>query len=67
LFSEKSLGLITFDRDRCNGCRDCFDLCPVGVWEDLGHDKKVDFRDRDACFACGACVRQCSKKALSLS
>jgi NAD-dependent dihydropyrimidine dehydrogenase PreA subunit len=67
LFSEKNLGLITLDRDRCNGCRACFDLCPVGVWDDLGDDKKVHFRDRDACFACGACVRQCSEKALALS
>ena len=67
LFSEKNLGLITLDRDRCNGCRACFDICPVGVWDDLGSDKKVRFRDRDACFACSACVRQCSQRALTLA
>jgi len=67
LFSEKNLGLITLDAERCNGCRACFDLCPVGVWDDLGPDKKARFRDRDACFACSACVRQCGEGALTLT
>jgi NAD-dependent dihydropyrimidine dehydrogenase PreA subunit len=66
LFSEKNLGRITIDPARCNGCRACFDICPVGVWDDLGPDKKVRFRDRDACFACSACVRQCPEEALAL-
>ncbi|MCP5067063.1 MAG: 4Fe-4S dicluster domain-containing protein [bacterium] len=67
LFNEKSLGHISLDRDRCNGCRACFDVCPVGVWDDLDADKKIRYRDRDACFACSACVTQCQEKALALS
>jgi NAD-dependent dihydropyrimidine dehydrogenase PreA subunit len=67
LFSEKPLGQITLDRARCNGCRACLDVCPVGVWDDLGPDKKIEFRDRDACFGCSACVRQCPEKALALA
>jgi NAD-dependent dihydropyrimidine dehydrogenase PreA subunit len=67
LFSEKDLGQITLDRARCNGCRACLDVCPVGVWADLGPDKKIEFRDRDACFGCSACVRQCPENALALA
>jgi NAD-dependent dihydropyrimidine dehydrogenase PreA subunit len=67
LFSEKEMGQIELDRDRCNGCRACFDICPIGVYEDLDADKKIAFRDRHACFACGACVKQCREAALCLA
>ena len=66
LYTDKELGHIRLNRDQCNGCRACFDICPVGVYADLGDDKKIVFRDRDACFACSACVKQCPEKALAL-
>jgi NAD-dependent dihydropyrimidine dehydrogenase PreA subunit len=67
LFSEKELGEIELDRERCKGCRACFDICPVGVYGELDEDKKTTFRDQHACFACSACTRQCPEAALSLS
>jgi ferredoxin len=67
LFSEKELGEIALSRDRCNGCRACLDICPVGVYAELDEDKKITFRDQHACFACGACARQCSEGALRLA
>jgi NAD-dependent dihydropyrimidine dehydrogenase PreA subunit len=66
LFSAKELGEIALDREQCNGCRACFDICPVGVYGELDEDKKITFRDRRACFACSACARQCPERALSL-
>ena len=67
LFSEKELGEIELDRDQCNGCRVCFEICPVGVYGDLDQDKKITFRHQHACFACSACVKQCPERALSPS
>jgi len=67
LFSEKELGMIELDRTRCNGCRACFDICPVGVYAELDQDKKITFRDRNACFACSACSKQCPEGALRLA
>jgi len=64
--SEKQTGRITLDREKCNGCRECFEVCPLGVYAGPGEDKKIAFRDREACFECGACVRQCPEHALSL-
>lgn len=66
LFHVKELGEIQLDRESCNGCRDCSDICPVGVFGDLDQDKKITFRDHGACFACRACVKQCPEEALSL-
>lgn len=66
LFSEKELGQIELDLERCNGCRACFEICPVGVFGERDEDEKISFRDQHACFACSACGRQCPERALSL-
>ena len=65
LFSERDLGTITLDEGRCRGCKSCLDISPVAVFGALGPDRKTTFRDRDACFACHACVTQCPEDALS--
>jgi len=67
LFTKRDLGTIALDEARCRGCRSCFEICPVGVFGELGSDRKTTFRDRDACFACHACVTQCPEDALSLA
>jgi demethylmenaquinone methyltransferase/2-methoxy-6-polyprenyl-1,4-benzoquinol methylase len=67
LFSEKELGQIGLDRDKCNGCGACSDICPVGVYGELDQDRKIAFRNRTACFACSACAKQCRQGALSLA
>ncbi len=59
-------GSLMLDHDRCSGCRTCSEVCPLGVYDDLDEDKKITFRDREACFSCGACVIQCPQGALSL-
>jgi len=65
-FSANDLGDITLDRDRCQGCKTCQGICPVEVYGDLDENGKTTFRDRSACFTCGACVKQCPENALSL-
>ena len=67
IFSEKALGTITLQCEQCKGCGICCDICPLGVFGELDHDHKTTFRDRDACFTCGACVKQCPESALTLS
>jgi NAD-dependent dihydropyrimidine dehydrogenase PreA subunit len=67
LFVEKETGEVRFERVKCRGCLTCSDVCPVGVFAGVDADKKVAFKDRGACFACGACVKQCPENALSFS
>jgi len=66
VFSVKEYGKLHLDREKCKGCLSCLDVCPVGVYEGLGDDKKIAFADKDACFSCTACVKQCPEDALSL-
>ncbi|MDP8222081.1 MAG: 4Fe-4S binding protein [Candidatus Lernaella stagnicola] len=67
LFSIKELGGIGMDREKCTGCKTCAEICPVGVFGEPDEARKMAFRDDKACFACGACVKQCPEKALFLS
>lgn len=66
LYAERQLGTITLDRDRCRGCRTCWDICPVAVYGTLDAENKTTLPRQSACFACGACVMQCPEQALSL-
>jgi len=65
-FSEKDLGDLTLDRDRCIGCMTCSQICPIGVFGELDAQKKITIKNQDSCFACSACVNQCPESALSL-
>lgn len=57
-------GIVVVDRDKCNGCRDCFTACPYGVPQ-FGNDgtmQKCDF-----CTGTGrkpACAASCPADAL---
>ena len=57
-------GIVVVDRDKCNGCQDCFSACPYGVpqFGDDGTMQKCDF-----CIEIGrepACVLSCPAEAL---
>ncbi len=50
------------DEEKCIGCEDCSDRCPVGAItrEDTA---KVD---RDRCLGCGLCISSCPSEAITL-
>jgi NAD-dependent dihydropyrimidine dehydrogenase PreA subunit len=52
------------DRELCNGCRLCFEVCPQGVWE-MDDAKRAVLARRDDCAACRACLVQCPTEAVS--
>jgi len=58
-------GIVVVDRDKCNGCRDCFLACPFGVpqFGDDGTMQKCDF-----CLETDgkpACAVSCPSEALN--
>jgi anaerobic dimethyl sulfoxide reductase subunit B (iron-sulfur subunit) len=57
-------GIVVVDRDKCNGCKDCFAACPYGVPQ-FGHDGIMQMCD--FCTSIDmepACAAYCPTEAL---
>ncbi len=51
------------DRDRCNSCGTCVDVC---MFEAMNKDEEGDpVYERDLCMGCGLCIEKCEQGALS--
>lgn len=57
---------IRFMGEKCIGCRMCWDICPVGVYNMDKEQKKSVMMHAAKCTACSACVVQCPTGALYL-
>jgi electron transport complex protein RnfB len=50
------------DEERCIGCGDCIDRCPVKAIE----GEEIALVDRDKCLGCGLCAGVCPQEAITL-
>jgi NAD-dependent dihydropyrimidine dehydrogenase PreA subunit len=55
---------LALDPARCNGCRECIEVCPHAVFEMAGGTSRIV--DRSACMECGACARNCASGAITV-
>jgi len=53
---------LALDRELCNGCGRCIEVCPHEVLAMV--DKRAQIVDRAACMECGACSNNCEPGAL---
>ncbi|MDR1490447.1 MAG: 4Fe-4S dicluster domain-containing protein [Desulfovibrio sp.] len=53
---------VTVDSDKCTGCSECVDICPVEVYE-LQEGKSVPM-NMDECLGCESCVEACEAGAV---
>ena len=67
IFSAEAFkaGNINQDINKCNNCRICLMVCPMGVFEAVDKNK-IRIQKKKECFSCNACVAQCPKTALFL-
>ncbi len=57
---------LKIDLDACNGCRLCYDLCPMDVFGwDAGQEKPQIAHPQD-CWFCGSCWLECPKRAIDI-
>jgi NAD-dependent dihydropyrimidine dehydrogenase PreA subunit len=49
--------------DKCIGCRCCVEVCPQGCWQ-FGEDNRANFKNKENCTACRACLVQCEVDAI---
>ena len=55
---------LALDPARCNGCRECIEVCPHAVFEMEAGTARI--ADRPACMECGACARNCASGAITV-
>ncbi len=53
---------LALERELCNGCGRCIEVCPHEVFAMEGG--KAGIVDRAACMECGACANNCEPGAL---
>jgi NAD-dependent dihydropyrimidine dehydrogenase PreA subunit len=53
------------DLDKCEGCEECVDICPMDVFE-MKDEKSFVARPED-CEACESCVEVCEAGAITLT
>jgi NAD-dependent dihydropyrimidine dehydrogenase PreA subunit len=54
----------TVDAEKCAGCEECVDVCPVEVFE-MENDKSVVV-EPDECLGCESCVEVCEEGAITV-
>ncbi len=62
----ENLGKITYDREKCIGCRLCIRVCPSRAIDFLAEEKKIKIRI-DRCIFCSQCNDICPVNCLSMS
>jgi NAD-dependent dihydropyrimidine dehydrogenase PreA subunit len=55
---------VEINRDSCNGCGICVDICPLDCFR-IDEDEKA-FMKYDECWYCGSCTLECPQKAMIL-
>lgn len=55
---------VTVDVDKCIGCGECVDVCPVEVYE-LQNGKAVVVNEEE-CLGCESCIEVCETAALTI-
>lgn len=55
---------VTVDEEKCVGCEECVDVCPVDVYE-MQDGKSVPV-NAEECLGCESCVEVCEAGAISI-
>ena len=56
---------VKVDSEKCTGCGECVDICPVEVFE-LQDEKSVPV-NAEECVGCESCVEVCEHEAITVT
>ena len=57
--------IVEVDNDKCIGCEECVDICPVDVYE-MQNEKSVPV-NAEECIGCESCVEVCEQGAITIT
>ena len=55
---------VVVDAEKCVGCEECVDVCPVEVFE--MEDGKSVVANGEECLGCESCVEVCEEDAITV-
>ena len=55
---------IIVDNEKCIGCGECVDICPMEVYE-LQDEKSVPVNSEE-CVGCESCIEVCEQEAITV-
>jgi NAD-dependent dihydropyrimidine dehydrogenase PreA subunit len=58
--------IINVDLEKCTGCGECVNVCPVQVYE-LGPDGKTNPVNAGECVGCMSCVEVCPVQCITVT
>jgi NAD-dependent dihydropyrimidine dehydrogenase PreA subunit len=53
------------DTEKCVGCGECVDICPVDVYE-IQNEKSVPV-NAEECLGCESCIEVCKQDAITVT
>ena len=58
---------VKIDYRRCNGCKKCYNICPMDVftWDEDTKMPVIEYWDE--CWHCGICFMECPKRAINVT
>jgi NAD-dependent dihydropyrimidine dehydrogenase PreA subunit len=56
---------IEVDEEKCIGCGECVDICPVDVYE-MQDEKSVPVNEEE-CIGCESCIEVCEQDAITVT
>ena len=56
---------VVVDQDKCEGCEECVEVCPVDVYE--MQDGKSVVISPEECLGCESCVEVCDQEAITIT
>ncbi|MBW2060456.1 MAG: 4Fe-4S binding protein [Deltaproteobacteria bacterium] len=56
---------VEVDKEKCVGCEECVEVCPVDVLELV--DGKAEPVNVDECLGCDSCVEVCEEDAITVT
>lgn len=57
---------IKIDKEKCIGCKICYEDCPMDVFT-VGKDGKPVVSYAEECWHCGICWMDCPKRAIDIT